>query len=184
MPFGRDAMKFCVCPLFEADARVSQIITAFRERFDADIVVGQGADLRAVLPESDLAIAIGTSSSRDIEFLEAVGQECIDYVSIILIDEMEDDPDAASVDAYQLPIRLSAIDEDMQALLNELDRRLTRISTARHEYNNIAAVVGLTSNPAMLERAREALRTLRETYPEYCADPDKLDEKLGLKHPN
>jgi len=173
-------MKFCVCPLVESDARVSLIIAALRERFDADLVIGRGDDVRLALPESDMAITIGPPDAYDDDFIEAVEQQCVDFASIVLVDGAEPALDPASAATFQLTVRAASFDTDIQSLLDELDRRLTRMSDARHEYNNIAAVVGLTSNPAMLERAREALRALRETYPEYCADPDGLDEKLGL----
>ncbi|MCA9910983.1 MAG: hypothetical protein KC519_20150 [Anaerolineae bacterium] len=154
---------------------------ALRDRFETDLVIGQGPEIRLLLPESDLAIWIGLPDTYDADFVEAVEQKCIDLVSIVLRDETESSIDSAYTATLHLTVSASSLDADIQALLSQIDHRLTRMSDARHEYNNIAAVVGLTSNPAMLERAREALRMLRETYPEYCADPDNLDEKLGLK---
>ncbi len=173
-------MKFCVCASIETDARVSKIITALRERFNADLVVGQGADIGLALPDSDLTISIGPLDNCDADFIETVEQQCIDLVSIVFVDESEASSDPVKTGSLQLEVRATAFDADVQALLDVLDRHLTRLSDARHEYNNIAAVVGLTNNPAMLKRAREALLALRATYPEYSADPDKLDEKLGL----
>lgn len=55
-----------------------------------------------------------------------------------------------------------------------------RLSDARHDYNNIAAIVAMTRNPTFLAQARAQLLALREQYPEYVDDPDGLNEILGL----
>lgn len=62
----------------------------------------------------------------------------------------------------------------------EQDEHQRRLSDARHEYNNISAIVSLTRRPTVLAQARVLLLALREKYPEYLDDPDGLEEILEL----
>ena len=62
----------------------------------------------------------------------------------------------------------------------EKNQQERRLSDARHEYNNIAAIVSLTRRPAVLAQARALLLALREKYPEYVDDPDGLNEILEI----
>ncbi|MCL4251984.1 MAG: hypothetical protein KJ065_27780 [Anaerolineae bacterium] len=177
-------MKFCIHVPQETDPRVSKIVSALREQFSADLVIGADADLQAALPESDAAISIASMYHRDdAAFVEAACRAVVDLVSITIVDDVNVYvPPEISPGVLDGVVHPATFDADLQGFLDKLRHRLERLSDARHEYNNIAAVVSLTTNPVALERARQALVSLRANYPEFLADPDNLNERLGLKH--
>ncbi|MCA9910137.1 MAG: hypothetical protein KC519_15875 [Anaerolineae bacterium] len=176
-------MKFCIYVPEETDPRVSKIVLALRERFKADLVIGHNLDLQSALPQSDVAISIASLYHRDDgTFVEAARQADIELVSITIVDHVDIYiPPEATTGILDSVMHPAMFDADLQTFLDKLRQHLERISDARHEYNNIAAVVNLTTNPVALERARQALVVLRSNYPEYLADPDNLNERLGLK---
>jgi hypothetical protein len=53
-----------------------------------------------------------------------------------------------------------------------------RMSDARHEYNNIAAIVSLSRRPAILQQARRLWDEFRAKYPDFTDDPDGIEEIL------
>ncbi|MDX2139143.1 MAG: hypothetical protein SF123_13730 [Chloroflexota bacterium] len=53
-----------------------------------------------------------------------------------------------------------------------------RMSDARHEYNNIAAIVSLSRRPAILQQARKLWDEFRARYPDFSDDPDGIEEIL------
>jgi hypothetical protein len=61
----------------------------------------------------------------------------------------------------------------------EQDERERRQSEARHEYNNIAAIVLLSRNPLILAQARKLWDEFRSKYPDYTDDPDGVADILG-----
>jgi len=52
------------------------------------------------------------------------------------------------------------------------------MSDARHEYNNIAAIVALSRRPAILQQARKLWDEFRARYPDFTDDPDGIEDIL------
>jgi hypothetical protein len=64
---------------------------------------------------------------------------------------------------------------DMQAAPDDEVRQ----REARHEYNNIVAIISLTRNPAVLAQVRKLWDEFREKYPEFTEDPDDVAKVLS-----
>jgi hypothetical protein len=65
---------------------------------------------------------------------------------------------------------------DTQAVPDDQSQRLRE---ARHEYNNIAAIVSLTRSPAVLEQVRRLWDEFRHKYPDFAEDPDGVADILS-----
>lgn len=64
---------------------------------------------------------------------------------------------------------------DTQAAPNDQSQHLSK---ARHEYNNIVAIVSLTRSPAVLAQVRKLWDEFRQNYPDFTEDPDGVAEIL------
>lgn len=68
---------------------------------------------------------------------------------------------------------------DTQAPPNDQSQHLRE---ARHEYNNIVAIVSLTRSPAVLAQVRRLWDEFRLKYPDFTEDPDGVEEILADKN--
>lgn len=59
------------------------------------------------------------------------------------------------------------------------DDQTRRHHEARHEYNNLAAIVSLTRSPAVLRQVRRLWDDFRQRYPDYDEDPNGIAEILN-----
>ncbi len=58
------------------------------------------------------------------------------------------------------------------------DDQTQHLREARHEYNNIVAIVSLTRNPAILAQVRKLWDEFCHKYPDFTEDPDGVEEIL------
>ncbi len=171
-------MKISICAHWHQQSAAERLAAHLRQALAAEVELHFGEIRPESLDDSDAIIGL-TAADHPSGWLTHP-YTLAPVRALLLLEDARPPfmPQPAGVLIARL--RAGSWDADLAHLIAELNARLLRRTEARHEYNNIAAVVALSSDVAVRARAREALLELRARYPEYSADPDGLNVALGL----
>jgi hypothetical protein len=173
-------MTICICAAPECQIEAEVIAQAFSKRIPAEIRVSTADELEAELRRSDMLIFVSSAQralpAAQIDLAKAQHR----LVMIAVVDgAYPSQPVGDAGSPSVLRLRREQWQSDVMQFVGAASEQLMRLHDARHEYNNIAAIASLSSNPLILAQARALLLRLRSEYPEYTEDPEGLNGILG-----
>jgi hypothetical protein len=174
-------MKISLCVSPEHTHLVQPLTTKLHAHLNTDLFFCPPGHPTTLLRESDAVLIFVDANGYSADCVEAARAESAVLIAVLVNGLVPAPNDELLIDIPAFPLRSTHSDTDIPPIVQTVVERTERLSQARHEYNNIAAVTALSSSPKVLAQARRLLVELRTKYPEYKADPEGLDRLLSIE---